>query len=359
MVDSEEIDTQSYSFLTSQIYKWILHGTRYLLPKLRGLSLLLFFATLLVGTLAGAQVSAHKTGANPGHTVHPTVAAWTVTMQPARLVNGSPVLFRVTTPKTVHGLSGTWLGHDIIFSYDESHQIWFALAGVSQETKPGLYPLDLHADGSPRQKAASSTDQTFSFEKTIRVERQRYPRVQLKVPARYTAPSPEDQHQIEQDKTTKSEAFKTLSPGRDWQGSFEPPVHAEISDVFGVERVFNGSVQSTHQGLDFRVPSGTKVAAVNRGRVILARSLFFEGNCVVIDHGQGLLTLYLHLSKFSVKEGDEVAKGTRDRTQRRHGASDRAALASRGALARGLFESASSIAIKLAVDNYNIYTLSS
>jgi murein DD-endopeptidase MepM/ murein hydrolase activator NlpD len=79
--------------------------------------------------------------------------------------------------------------------------------------------------------------------------------------------------------------------------------------VFGVERVFNGSVQSTHQGLDFRVPSGTSVAAVNRGRVILAQPLFFEGNCVVIDHGQGLLTLYLHLSKFSVKEGDEVKKG--------------------------------------------------
>jgi murein DD-endopeptidase MepM/ murein hydrolase activator NlpD len=86
-------------------------------------------------------------------------------------------------------------------------------------------------------------------------------------------------------------------------------VNAEISDVFGVERVFNGSVESTHQGLDFRVPGGTSVAAVNRGRVILARSLFFEGNCVVIDHGQGLLTLYLHLSKFLVKEGEDVSKG--------------------------------------------------
>jgi murein DD-endopeptidase MepM/ murein hydrolase activator NlpD len=86
-------------------------------------------------------------------------------------------------------------------------------------------------------------------------------------------------------------------------------VNAEISDVFGVERVFNGSVESTHQGLDFRVPTGTSVAAVNHGRVILARPLFFEGNCVVIDHGQGLLTLYLHLSKFLVKEGDDVDKG--------------------------------------------------
>ena len=143
------------------------------------------------------------------------------------------------------------------------------------------------------------------------MERQRYPRVLLKVPARYTAPSAEEQRQIEQDKQTKAEALKTLSPGREWKGSFAPPVDvsAGISDVFGVERVFNGSVQSTHQGLDFRVSNGTSVAAVNSGRIILARALFFEGNCVVIDHGQGLLTLYLHLSKFLVNEGDDVKKG--------------------------------------------------
>jgi murein DD-endopeptidase MepM/ murein hydrolase activator NlpD len=230
-----------------------------------------------------------------------TAAHWTVGNQPARLANGTPVLFRVTTPKPVRALSGNWLGHEIVFSFDASSKTWFALAGASLETKPGAYSIQLHAE--------TTAGEGISFEKKIRVERQRYPRVLLKVPGRYTAPSPEDQRQIEQDKETKAQVFKTLSPGREWKGSFAPPVNAEISGVFGVERVFNGSVQSTHQGLDFRVPGGTSVAAVNGGHVILARPLFFEGNCVVIDHGQGLLTLYLHLSKFSVKEGDEVSKG--------------------------------------------------
>jgi murein DD-endopeptidase MepM/ murein hydrolase activator NlpD len=229
-----------------------------------------------------------------------TAAHWTVVNQPARLVNGTPVLFRVTTPKPVRTLSGNWLGHEIAFSFDASHKSWFALAGVSLETKPGVYSIQLRAE--------TTAGQPISFEKKIRVERQRYPRVLLKVPGRYTAPSPEDQRQIEQDKEIKAEVFKTLSPGREWAGSFAPPVNAGISGVFGVERVFNGSVQSTHQGLDFRVPGGTSVAAVNGGHVILARPLFFEGNCVVIDHGQGLLTLYLHLSKLLVKEGDEVSK---------------------------------------------------
>jgi murein DD-endopeptidase MepM/ murein hydrolase activator NlpD len=234
---------------------------------------------------------------------------WTVVNQPVRLVNGTPVLFRVTTPKPLHTLRGNWLGHEIPFSFDASSQSWFALAGVSLETKPGAYPLELHGETLLEQPGVRQAGEAISFEKKVQVERQRYPRVLLKVPARYTAPSPEDQREIEQDKQTKAEAFKTLSADREWTGPFASPVNAEISDVFGVERVFNGSVESTHQGLDFRVPGGTSVAAVNRGRVILARSLFFEGNCVVIDHGQGLLTLYLHLSKFLVKEGEDVSKG--------------------------------------------------
>jgi murein DD-endopeptidase MepM/ murein hydrolase activator NlpD len=234
-----------------------------------------------------------------------TAGHWSVVNQPARLVNGSPVLFRVTTPMPVHTLSGSWLGHEIAFSFDASRKSWFALAGVSLETKPGAYPLQLHGE----TLAGQSAGQAISFEKRIRVQRQRYPRVPLKVPDRYTAPSPEDQRQIELDKEAKTEILKTVSAEREWKGSFTLPVNAEISGVFGVERVFNGSVQSTHQGLDFRVPSGTQVAAVNRGRVILARPMFFEGNWVAIDHGQGLLTLYLHLSEFSVKEGDEVSKG--------------------------------------------------
>jgi len=265
----------------------------------------LFHSVILI-VLVLFSLAANVSGATSAHS---TAARWTVVIRPTRLVNGMPVLFRVSTPRPVRTLSGDWLGHEIAFSFDASHKSWFALAGASLETKPGGYPIQLHGEIITGQSTGSPDGQAISFEKKIRVERQRYPRVQLKVPGRYTAPSPEDQRQIEQDKKTKEDAFKTLSPGREWKGSFAAPVDAELSDVFGVERVFNGSVQSTHQGLDFRVPSGTPVAAVNSGRVILAQPLFFEGNCVVIDHGQGLLTLYLHLSKFAVKEGDDVSKG--------------------------------------------------
>jgi murein DD-endopeptidase MepM/ murein hydrolase activator NlpD len=227
--------------------------------------------------------------------------SWTVRYEPARIVNGSPIVFLVTTPKTMKAVSATWLGHKIDFSYDAKQKLWFALGGVGQETKPAKYPLQINAD--------LEAGKSLAFEKKIPIQLQRYPRTVIKVPGRYTAPSPEEQREIAEDKKIKEEAFKTVSPDREWEGTFNPPANAEYSDVFGVQRIFNGTVQSTHQGLDYRVPTGTPVRAVNRGRVLLARPLFFEGNFVVLDHGQGLLTLYLHMSKFSVKEGDEVEKG--------------------------------------------------
>jgi murein DD-endopeptidase MepM/ murein hydrolase activator NlpD len=231
-----------------------------------------------------------------------TPARWTLTYQPARIVNGTPVLFRATTPRPAHTLSAKWLDHEISFTFDASQKAWFGLAGASLETKPGAYPIELRAEVGPGP--------ALTYKQEIRVQKQRYPKViVLKVPGRYTAPDPEQMRVIEHDKQVKAEAFKALTAEREWKGSFQRPVSADISDVFGVQRVFNGAVQSTHQGLDFRVPTGTVVSAVNDGTVILARSLYFEGNCIVIDHGQGLLTLYLHLSEMRVKEGERVAKG--------------------------------------------------
>jgi murein DD-endopeptidase MepM/ murein hydrolase activator NlpD len=95
----------------------------------------------------------------------------------------------------------------------------------------------------------------------------------------------------------------------EWAGNFVAPVSSEVSEAFGTSRTFNGKLATVHRGTDFRAPMGTPVHSSNAGEVVLARELYYEGNCVVIDHGQGFMTLYMHLSKFEVKEGDEVEKG--------------------------------------------------
>ncbi|MGA7363584.1 MAG: M23 family metallopeptidase [Candidatus Sulfotelmatobacter sp.] len=234
-------------------------------------------------------------------------ATWTVRAQPTRLVNGGPVLFQVKPPARLESLTGTWLGHELSFSLDPASKTWFALAGASLETGPGTYAIELSGD----TVAGKIPTRKISFTRKFAVARGKYPKIEVKlnVESKFTEPSPEQQKQIEEGVEVKKDYLNRVTPEREWSGQFTVPAEAEISDVFGAERVFNGKTQSTHFGLDFRVPSGTPVAAMNDGTVLLARPLYFEGNFVVLDHGQGLLTLYLHLSEFKVKEGDHVKRG--------------------------------------------------
>ncbi|HME34493.1 MAG TPA: M23 family metallopeptidase [Candidatus Sulfotelmatobacter sp.] len=233
-----------------------------------------------------------------------SAATWTVRAQPARLVNGGPVLFLAKPPAKLESLTGTWLGHQLTFSYDASTKTWFALAGVSIETTPGKYALELTAE-----RAATQAPLTVTH--TFAVARAHYPqiKVELTVEKKFTEPTPEQQEQIAEGVKVKQDYLSRVTPTREWDGNFTAPADATISDVFGSQRIFNGKANSPHLGLDFRVPTGTPVAAMNAGIVLLARFLYYEGGFVVIDHGQGFLTLYLHLSEFKVKEGDQVKRG--------------------------------------------------
>lgn len=234
-----------------------------------------------------------------------TAANLTVRAEPARLVNGAPLLFRVKSSVRLESLAGSWLGHQIVFSFDASSKTWFALAGVSLETAPGLYALQLTGERSQKTK------EPFVFTRRFSVMRAKYPKIELTVSKQFTEPNPDQVKQIDEDQKIKKDYLNRVTPEREWSGKFTAPADAAISDVFGTQRIFNGKTQSSHLGLDFRVPSGTPVAAMNEGTVLLARPLYFEGNCVVIDHGQGLLTIYMHLSDFAVKEGDHVNRGQR------------------------------------------------
>jgi murein DD-endopeptidase MepM/ murein hydrolase activator NlpD len=236
------------------------------------------------------------------------------------LVDGSVVWFEVQAPAGTRRVSAAWLGREIRFfetvrnqraletaaplpkpSLAQEESSWYGLAGIPLETPPGTYELKL--------TEALRNGESREVVRRLGIGRAVFPKITLKVAQRYTEPSAEQVRQINADKDVKQQMFAKESPERQWDGRFMAPVSAVISDIFGTERVFNGEVQSRHLGLDYAVPSGTPVRAINRGQVILARPLYFEGNCVVLDHGQGLLSLYLHLSEFKVREGDEVETG--------------------------------------------------
>ncbi|HZQ22785.1 MAG TPA: M23 family metallopeptidase [Terriglobales bacterium] len=226
---------------------------------------------------------------------------WTVRWYPAHPVNGAPILFRVKTFRKMQSLGGVWDGHDVAFSHDSENNSWYALAGVSLKTHPGSYPLVL----SGKTPGGASV----SLSRNILVTRARYRTVSLQVPTKFIEPDAAQLQLIEKADELKKKAFLQTSSEQAWSTRFQPPVKAAVSDNFGTERTFNGKVQSIHQGLDYRVPEGTAVRAVNDGTVILAQPLYYEGNCVVIDHGQRLLSIYMHLSQISVAEGSHVLRG--------------------------------------------------
>ena len=94
-----------------------------------------------------------------------------------------------------------------------------------------------------------------------------------------------------------------------WSGSFIKPLPGAWSEFFGGKRVINGEPRSPHSGIDQRGREGDPIKAINAGRVVLIANQFFTGNNVVIDHGQGIYSLYCHLSKTLVTLGQNVAKG--------------------------------------------------
>lgn len=94
-----------------------------------------------------------------------------------------------------------------------------------------------------------------------------------------------------------------------WRGPFVRPVDGEVTSTFGRGREFNGELQSRHMGVDLHGITGTPIHAAARGVVALVGDFFYAGNVVYVDHGRGLVTAYLHMSKVEVAQGDTVGRG--------------------------------------------------
>jgi hypothetical protein len=225
-----------------------------------------------------------------------------VSLAPESLSNGAPCLITVTLHDAASTVTGTWQGHPVVFFAKPDLRTWFALAGVDVEVHPGNYPLTVTAtlkDGTHR-----------TLHKDVHVEEAPYEKVPLTVPDKFVEPNAAALKKIAADKIVKDKAFASSASQPVWSGNFSPPLRlAPQSDSFGNQRIFNGKLDSVHRGLDYHAKMRTPVAAINSGRVVLARPLYYEGGCVVIDHGLGLMSIYMHLSKIEVSVGKKVRRG--------------------------------------------------
>jgi murein DD-endopeptidase MepM/ murein hydrolase activator NlpD len=174
---------------------------------------------------------------------------------------------------------------------------WLAIVGISLDTLPGDYQVII------RQPGASETHLPFKI-----VDKQ-YAVQQLKVPPNQVNLSAEDEARVARETEKVRAALESFTPTAPATLRLAQPVPGLRSSSFGLRRMFNGEARKPHSGMDIAAPTGTPIKAPLAGRVVDVGNYFFNGNNVIVDHGQGLMTMYCHLSKVRVEVGQELKAG--------------------------------------------------
>ena len=181
-----------------------------------------------------------------------------------------------------------------VFPYKNT---WVAMAGIDLSSKPGDYEFSIqHSNG-------------LSLSTKVKVKYKKYDEQHLTIKnKRKVNPNTDDNKRIASERGRKIKARKHYSESLP-EVDFIWPVTGRISSIFGLRRFFNEQERRPHSGLDIAASEGTPIKAAASGTVLDAGDFFFSGNMIYIDHGQGIITLYAHLSKISVKPGDVVKQG--------------------------------------------------
>jgi murein DD-endopeptidase MepM/ murein hydrolase activator NlpD len=174
---------------------------------------------------------------------------------------------------------------------------WVAYVGIGLATKAGS-SLDVEVERAGAMQRH-----------TIAVTHKAYASQHLKVAPGQVELSPADLARHEREREHLAAVLRTFSETPPTTLALQQPVPGARSSSFGLRRFFNDQPRSPHNGMDIAAPTGTPVVAAGAGRVLDAGDYFFSGNQVVIDHGQGLLTLYAHLAAVDVAVAGAVAAG--------------------------------------------------
>jgi murein DD-endopeptidase MepM/ murein hydrolase activator NlpD len=176
---------------------------------------------------------------------------------------------------------------------------WKGLVGLSLKTLPGDYIVSFQTE----------KDGDLSKEVTIRVEPKSYPEQRINVKQKkYVSPNEEQLARIKKEKKHMGELFKIW---RDTEVSIDMswPVDGPISSPFGLRRFFNDQPRNPHSGIDIAAPTGTDILMPVDGQIIDTGDYYFNGKTVFVDHGQGMISMFNHMSKITVKSGDRLKRG--------------------------------------------------
>lgn len=131
----------------------------------------------------------------------------------------------------------------------------------------------------------------------------------LKVDSKYVQPPKETLSRIKAEREQRAPLMANITPEFTWELPFFRPVKGTISGSFAARRVFNDVPRAPHMGTDMRGAIGTPIYSMAAGTVVLADHHYYSGNMVLVDHGQGVISMYGHMSAITAKVGDVVKKG--------------------------------------------------
>jgi murein DD-endopeptidase MepM/ murein hydrolase activator NlpD len=173
------------------------------------------------------------------------------------------------------------------------------IVGIPINQKPGFYNLKLIVTQTNGEK--------FEEVKSLKIWSTKFPFTKFWLkPARNKLRA---QDLINEEWAQIERVLVIEDPKQLWSGKFSLPCEGPISQGFGHRQIINGKRSGNHRGMDIAVVSGTEVKAPNYGKVVFAKKLKAFGGTMVVDHGQGIHTLYFHLSKFLAQVGQNVSKG--------------------------------------------------
>ncbi|WP_325435954.1 peptidoglycan DD-metalloendopeptidase family protein [Pseudomonas nitroreducens] len=192
--------------------------------------------------------------------------------------------------------TATFQGKPVLVVREEGRD-WIAIVGIPLTAKTGNQQIAVKQAGASRN---------LGF--TVGAKHYKEQRITLKN-TRQVNPLPEDLKRINRELAEQTAAYRSFSPGTPSNLVLDKPVNGPLSSPFGLRRFFNGEERNPHSGLDFAVPAGTPIKTPAAGKVILIGNYFFNGNTVFVDHGQGFISMFCHMSKIDVKLGDQLPRG--------------------------------------------------
>lgn len=175
---------------------------------------------------------------------------------------------------------------------------WYAVVGLPLAAKPGAHVLEVtHGDGGKERLQFQVAAKEYETQRLVIKDR------------RKVEPNAKDMERIGRETPRIKQALRHYSEHDAVVTDFIWPAEGPTSSPFGLRRFFNDQPRNPHSGLDIAGPEGAPIIAPAPGRVIDTGDFFFNGNTVFLDHGQGLVTMYCHMSRIDVKPGDEVQAG--------------------------------------------------